>query len=417
MNPDTPNHKLRPRDRLTRWGRRITVAAALLVAIFLGVRWLVPTPEEQLAAFDAARAVPDEDNAALTYAELLTGEQVPPSKLATAVARIAAAIRDPVSVQESRALSGGLLELPLADGISDPNAAKTVGLRPWRSAECPELKQWLDTHRKRIGRLQEAARKPSCYFPVSPTSGRMNLLDVPLGVLKQNILLLRYAANNDFGEGDIDGGLAKCDSLLSIGRHFCAQPGAYCLLSGVACETIALNRLVEFVVEDSPTDRQLQDFAVCCQNLDDRWESLRRDINHVRGVFAGLLKDQRPIRFRVTMWYGRIRRNDKGWLEDRTGELYHRMLSERRGLRILIEMRRVKDRTGQWPKSLDEIAPLLPPEALIDPSGNGPYAYRLAEHGFSLYSIGPNRIDEKGQNSSNGPDDWPIWPPRGRNPQ
>jgi hypothetical protein len=290
-------------------------------------------------------------------------------------------------------------------------------LQPWKSVECPELKQWLDKHRRRVDRLQEAACKPSCYFPVSPTSDHMNLFDVPLGALRQNILLLRYAANNDFGEGDVDGGLAKYDSLLSIARHLRAQAAAHCLSTGIACEAMALHRLAEFVVEGHPADRHLQGLALRCQDLKDEWQSLRRDINHVWDIRSGLLEDRRLLRIRVSILYYRIRHNDRGWLEDRTAELYHRMLSERRGLRILIELRRCKDRTGQWPKSLEEIAPSLPPEALIDPSGNGPYAYRLTERGFSLYSIGSNRLDEKGQNRSSGPDDWPIWPPRGRNPE
>jgi hypothetical protein len=417
MNPDTPSHVSRPRNRLIRWGRRIAVVAVLLAVVLFGVHWLVPVPEERLAALDAARTVPDEDNAALIYAELLTGEQVAPSELATAVARIEAAVRNPVSVQESRALSSELLELRPAEGISDPNAAMTVALRPWKSAECPELKQWLDKHRRRVDRLQEAARKPSCYFPVSPTAERMNLFDVPLGALRQNILLLRYAANNDFGEGDIDSGLAKCDSLLSIGRHFRMQPAAHCLSAGIACEAIALHCLAEFVVTGGPADRHLRSLTVRCQDLNDEWRSLRRDISRVRDIRLSLLGDRRPLRIRLSMLYYRIRHHDGGWLEDRMAELYHRMLSERRGLRILIELRRFNDRTGQWPKSLDEIAPSLPPQALIDPTNGGPYVYRLSGHGFLLYSIGANRIDEKGQHRDSGPDDWPIWPPRGRTPE
>jgi hypothetical protein len=414
---DTPDRELQWRGRLMRWGKRMIVVSLLFATILLTFCWLTPAPEKQLAAFDAARAVPDEDNAALIYAELLQGEEVPLADWVSKMAPLLNALMDPMSLQESNAASRELRELELSEGISDPNAARVIGSRPWKSADCPELKQWLDKHQNRIGKLQEAARKPSCQFPVSPTSGRMSLFDVPVGVFRQNALLLMRAANNDFGEGDIDGGLAKCQSLLSIGRHFREQPSTHCLSSGIACEAMALHRLAEFVVEGHPTDRHLRDLAVQCQNLNDEWELLRRDISRIRDIFSGLLDDRRPIRFRVSMWYYRVRHNDKGWLEDRIGQLYHRMLSEQRGLRILIELRRFKDQTGQWPESLDQIASSLPPKALIDPSSDGPYVYRLSEHGFSLYSVGPNHIDEKGQNRSNGPDDWPIWPPRGRSPE
>jgi hypothetical protein len=400
-----------------RWGKRMIVAALLFAMLFLAFRRLAPTPEKQLAALDAARAVPDEDNAALIYAELLRGEEVPPSTLETALARFETAILDPVSVQEFRAGSRKLRELELSEEISDPNAAKIIGLRPWRSADCPELRQWLDKRRDRIDKLQEAARKPFCHFPLSPAPGHMSLFDVPIGALRQNALLLRYAANNDFGEGDTNGGLTKCESLLSMARHLREQPNPYHLSSGIACEAMALHGLAEFVVEGHPTDRHLQDLAAQCQDLRDEWEGLKQDINHVRGIFSRQIEDRRPIRFRMSMWFYQIRHGDKGWLEDRTGELYLRVLSERRGLHILIALRRFKDRTGLWPESLDPIAFSLPSDALIDPSSDGPYVYKLTEHGFSLYSAGPNRIDEKGQNRSSGPDDWPIWPPRGRSPE
>jgi hypothetical protein len=177
---------------------------------------------------------------------------------------------------------------------------------------------------------------------------------------------------------------------------------------------MGLHRLAEFVVESDPTDRHLREFAIWCHDLDDEWASLRRDVSHIRDIFAGLLDDQRSLKLRISMLYYRIRHRDTGWPEDKTGQLYHYMLSERRGLRILIELRRFKGRTGQWPESLDPIASSLPPEALIDPSSGGPYVYKSSEQSFSLYSIGPNRIDENGRHKWEGPDDWPIWPPRGR---
>ena len=65
------------------------MALAVLV-VALVVNGLRPTAEEALAAFDAARAVPNEDNVALIYAELLRGEEVSPTatKLGAALARI-----------------------------------------------------------------------------------------------------------------------------------------------------------------------------------------------------------------------------------------------------------------------------------------------------------------------------------------
>lgn len=68
---------------------------------------------------------------------------------------------------------------------------------------------------------------------------------------------------------------------------------------------------------------------------------------------------------------------------------------------------------GRWPGNLDDVQSLLLGEVLIDPFNQGPFVYGLCPDGFTLYSVGPNRIDENGQHTSGGPDDWPIWPSRG----
>ncbi len=388
---------------------------ALLFAVLVGVfHVLAPEPEKELAAFDAARAVPDENNAALIYAELTQGEELPLSELAINVDRVLTAIQDPVSLRESRALGRELRALkPPEEGL-DPNMIRIANIRPWRSAEYPELKQWLDKRRTRIDRLLEAARRPFCYFPLRSAQGRMSLFDMPLGALRQNILLLFPAANNDLGQGDIDAALRKWRALTAIGRHLRAQPSSSYLSCGIAYEAAGLHRFIEFVVEGPATERHLQDLAARYGSTNDDWESLRRDINHVRGILLRVLDDQRSMPFRIRMWYERAGHGDQGWLESRIHELYHRLLSEQRGLRILIELRRFKDRTGQWPESLASIATALPASILLDPASDGPYVYRLSEDGFVLYSVGPNRIDEGGRHKWNGPDDWPIWPPRGR---
>jgi hypothetical protein len=248
----------------------------LLGAVYLSIRWLLPTPQERLTAFDATRAVPDEDNAALIYAQLLQGEEIPVPKWVSKMAPVLDALMDPMSLRESNVASRKVRELELSQGISEPNAAKEIALRPWRSAECPELRQWLNKHRDRLDKLQEAARKPSCPFPLSPAPGRMGLFDVPVGIFRQNALLLRYTANNDLGEGDIDKALAKCQSLLSIGRHLCMQPSASCLSRGIACEVMALHHLVEFIMEGHATDRNWQEVTAISHGPVVFPDSLRR---------------------------------------------------------------------------------------------------------------------------------------------
>ncbi len=414
MHPDPFSKGTTSRDRLRRWAIRIAVLALLFAGLVGAFHVLAPEPEKELAAFDAARAVPDEDNAALIYAELTQGEEVPPDELAIKLDLLFAIVEDPVSLHESRASQRKLRELEWPQELDDPNANRVAASYPWRSADYPELTRWLARQETRIDRLLEAAHKPACYFPLQSAPGRMGLFDVPLGALRQNVFLLSTAANNDLGEGDVDGALAKWQALMAIGQHLRAQPSQDYLLSGISFEAVALHRFAKFAVEGPATDRHLQELALQCKGPDREWESIRHDINHVRSIFSRLLDDQRSLKVRMHMRYRRILYRDKEWDDSYACELYHRLQSERRGLRILIELRRFKDRTGRWPASLDEIAPSLPPETLVDPASDGPYVYRLSEQGFTLYSVGPNRIDENGRHKSNGPDDWPIWPPRGR---
>lgn len=400
-------------SRLVSRVKRIAVAGLLLAGVLAGFHALSPTPQERLTAFDAVHAVPDEDNAAVLYAELLQGEPVSPSELAAELASLADAIQDPVSARESRASQTELRGLVPPKGIH-PNMVWSAASHPWKSIEHPELKSWLDTHRDRIERMLEAAQKPVCRFPLSPEPGQMGLFDVPLRAFRQSVLLLCAAAGNDLGEGDVDAALEKWHALMTTGRHLRDQPNSSSLLYGVVVEAMALDRFKEFVVEGPATDRQLHDVATECEKGDRPWESVRRDINRARDLASQVLEDQRSFKFRMYTKYRRICYGERGWFEGRYCELCHRMLADRRGVRILIELRRFKGRTGRWPESLDLIASSLPAGSLIDPINGRFYVYRLSESGFSLYSIGLNRLDENGRHTSIGPDDWPIWPPKGR---
>jgi hypothetical protein len=97
-------------------------------------------------------------------------------------------------------------------------------------------------------------------------------------------------------------------------------------------------------------------------------------------------------------------------------------MAGRRGSRLLIALKRYKNKNNNWPESLDAIRPLAPEEIFIDPINNDSFVYKLTEEDFTLYSKGKNNIDEDGQyNSTWDPntfegtveeDDRLIWPLR-----
>ena len=395
--------------RKGKYVRPLVVGIGLVLVLALLVNGLLSTPEKALAAFDTARAVADEDNAALIYAELLRGQEV----VSFQPSRQLEAVLDPVFLHERYLVRTELVELELPQSLLDSNDDSHTLRHPWRTAEYPELRQWLDTHQARIDRLLEAARKPACWFPLSPRPKRVALFEVPLGAFRQNVIILRRAANNNMGEGSITAGLVKYQALRSIGRHMMEQPAASHLEHGIACEVVGLRGQITFVVTGSATERHLDALAAGIGDLETHWESVRNDVVRVRDLFSQTLKDHRSFVYCVSNWFGRIRRGQsEWWLKDSIRTVYHRMLCERRALHILIELRRFRNRTGHWPKRLDEVAPALPPLALVDPQNNGSYVYERTDKGFRLYSTGPNARDEGGQYAWRGPDDWPIWPPR-----
>jgi hypothetical protein len=99
----------------------------------------------------------------------------------------------------------------------------------------------------------------------------------------------------------------------------------------------------------------------------------------------------------------------------KTHDLYLRSIACQRGTRIIIALRRYKNKNGVWPKSLDDVKPLASAEIFIDPINNDSFVYKLTEDNFTLYSKGKNNIDENGKYESpekGGPDDLLIWPSR-----
>jgi hypothetical protein len=92
----------------------------------------------------------------------------------------------------------------------------------------------------------------------------------------------------------------------------------------------------------------------------------------------------------------------------------NRILTSKRGIHILIALKRYKNKYSKWPEDLDEIKSMVAEQFLVDPLSNRSFVYKLTDDGFMLYSKGKNKIDEGGRYTTNGLDDWPIWPPRRR---
>jgi hypothetical protein len=93
---------------------------------------------------------------------------------------------------------------------------------------------------------------------------------------------------------------------------------------------------------------------------------------------------------------------------------YIRTVSERKGTRLLIALKRYKNEFSNWPESLEALKPTTHEELFTDPLNNDSYIYKAQNDSFVLYSKGLNNIDDNnvfsGYANWTGADDWPIWP-------
>ncbi len=92
-------------------------------------------------------------------------------------------------------------------------------------------------------------------------------------------------------------------------------------------------------------------------------------------------------------------------------DIYLRYLAGRRMTRILIALRSFKNANRNWPDSLKQILPPLPPEILTDPFTKDAFIYQRIDDTFTLYSKGKNGVDDGGVGDRNiGADDVLVWP-------
>ena len=97
----------------------------------------------------------------------------------------------------------------------------------------------------------------------------------------------------------------------------------------------------------------------------------------------------------------------------RVHDIYLRLMTDKKGSRIIIALRRYRNQNGFWPVNLDDVKSMAPVEIFVDPINGGDFVYQITEENFRLYSKGKNGIDEDGERDEEADtDDWLIWPPR-----
>jgi hypothetical protein len=452
------------------------IVVALIVWVFLpeeGGDWRPYTFDEELAAMEAKRAIPDDQNAATIYNKL-------------------------IEIYDANDLG--------PEFFRDRELYAAITNEFWSSEDYPEIAEWIRSHQDTIETLMEACERDGCRFPLRPDMiGLEDSMD-KLNPMRDWARLLVRSGSNNIGDGNIDEGLAKYLSVLQMAKHLFQQPDDSGLLFGSAFERMTYSQITRFVVLSDATEKRLGLMNGSLDEIEHDWAADWKRIVEYNTLFAknfwgtfyqvnakGQTRFIRGEAFgmrdifpeeeipKLTYWQKKL---DKagcvlGWfvmpstpqeaakvvdkvyerfytmsepdfdwqkepegfssrsiklnfkclvemlasMEEETHHMFHdlylRNISDNRAAQLVIALRRYKNECGHWPGSLEDVKPLAPVEIFVDPVNNDSFVYRLTEDGFTLYSKGKNGIDEAGDRRTKKPDgtetdDHLIWPPESR---
>jgi len=460
------------------WLTFAIIIIALVVWVFLpedDSDWRPYTFDEELAAMEAERAIPDDQNAATIYNKLIE-------------------TYDPNDFEPD---------------FMDDELGDISWSGPWKSEEHPKLAQWIAGHQQTIELLLKACEKDQCRFPIYADIMSLERTFEYTIPVKYWFKFLVRAANYDLGNGQIDRALRKQLAVLQIASHMYQQMGTTDFLMALAVEGSAIGQINKSVINSEVTERHLSDIDKSIEEIDFNWSSdLARILDYeklfTKNVFGMYyqVNSEGKVRFRrnsshicpkkvpqpVTYWQKRLDRAQAiyHWfiwpttpqaagrmLEKKFSDFYEmsnpdyhwpaksppfddlmlmfkiqcylpwmywkqqkamyhihyehwlEALARRHAARIIVALRRYNNKHDQWPQSLDDVKSLAPEEIFIDPTNNDSFIYRLTEGGFTLYSKGKNKMDEGGLHTmifdpnilrwpETKEDDILIWPPKSR---
>jgi hypothetical protein len=228
------------------------VVVVLIVWVFLpedNEGWQPYTFDEEVAAFKAKYAIPDEENAATIYNELL----------------------------ENYDQDAFYANLPNDEWVKLPMR------EPWLSEEEPQIAEWLQQHQTTTAILLRASKIDKCQFPISPdtkpdTSSEMMRR---LRQIRELANLSTSAANNDIAENRIDQALEKYVALLQMGKHISHQQSLIHTLVAISIEAIAIEQINRFIVTEDATAEHLRIIEEALAKIKHGWsDDFSRILEH-----------------------------------------------------------------------------------------------------------------------------------------
>ena len=153
--------------RMRKWFWRSVSAVVLILFIWVflpedDTGWRPYTFDEEIAAFRAKYAVPDEENAAFAYGEIFESLDIDTNQ-------------------------------PEFFVRSSPSSQD----EPWTSKDHPEMADWLKGHQDTIEKLMQASRKEKCVFSINFDPFQLPNNSTDFSNSRNCFYLLIVTANND----------------------------------------------------------------------------------------------------------------------------------------------------------------------------------------------------------------------------
>ena len=441
------------------WGGMIAliilIAGVMLIWPESNDTWSPYQFDNELASFEAKRAIPDQDNAAIRYQSLFAQIDINDC---------------PDSLFEK-----------------DGHIRNELSQHPWKGSDYPEVSKWLDFHAETLDELLNISNMEKCNWTI-----QVDIFDdytVPYKPFRYCTQLIIIAGNRNLGEGRTHMAMEMSLCLLSMAQQIYQQTNKVAFMGGFYPERQAIRIINNILVNNHLSEEDIDRIINNLPTAENNWRSditkllelekirfvnimaaqyeinekgrirfstesgtlfldkymwehpkrtdrLRRlyrlmnmpldpnglgDMAEVEAAkFLHFLEqDSMPDTFALIGGFFKVASNTTRWAVQAIyfDKLQYALLKKnytsnimlRRGTWLILGLRKYKNMHGTWPGELDMISESVPPEAFIDIINDSKFVYIREGDGFRLYGTGINHIDEGGS-SSGSADDWLIWP-------
>ncbi len=380
MSDSTDRNQNRQSKNTTRKQLRYAVVAVAVLLVILLLLYNAGvfggrSIEQKLADIERDHSIPDKENAAIVYNEI---------------------IGTYASTDYRPAFFTDEMDNVTMDG-------------PWSAQQYPKAAKWLKEQQPVVDTLLKAAAYEKCRFSIDLDWTNRALSNRSIAGRECARLLLR-SGNFDLGRDNKNAALEKYLAMIQLAKHWCQQSTFIEYLVGIAIEWLGTEAQIRFIIEHDPNQAQLNAIEKALADIHDRWSTLLPEIQKVED-----LMEEYNLR-KMNFFQRLVVRFKMGWgdSEETMREIYLRVLSRRRGVHIVIALVRHKRKHGEYPEKLGELNNVNNPKILTDPLSNKEFVYERMDSDFKLYGRGKNVIDEGGS-CKHDKDDIKVWIPEPNN--